>query len=1015
MLILRRGLAVLFSLTIAAAAVAQDTTGALRGRVRDSQGLVLPGVRVSVAGPQGTRATFTDEEGSFVVLSLVPGAYDVRAERDGFKVAERRDITVVLGRTFTVGLTLEVGSVTETVQVSGTSPVVDTSSTSVGGILDADTLKHLPVDRNFTDTLYLVPGVSDSSGVGRANPSIAGGSGLDNNYVVDGVNITDSGFGGVGAFNAVHGSLGSGVTTDFIKETEVKTAGFEAEYGQSTGGVVNVVTKSGGNESSGGVFGYFRPSALEAEWKTLIAPNGAVTTVGRDEYDVGISVGGRVVPDRVFFYGTYNAQFLERSFIAPEGFPYRTLGAVDRKRRLHAYAGKLTTQLTATNRLDFSAFGDPSTGLSGLQRYTALRRKAYPGAPGLSDIEGGFSELKYGGHNQTVRYDGVVGSHVLVEGAVAHAANKFDEIPTVDDWFFQDLRFVPQGASGGLGAYERDRGGNTQLSAKSTLLWNGGGSHQTRYGVQFERIRFTRRIEYSGPGVTLADGRPTVTGVPVQITVGGGTTFYRAVRGLLVPEAETRQDYASLFVQDTWQIGRLTVRPGVRWERQHLEGVDPADDDRLPDLCFEGDSRPGAGDGTGAAVPCAVTWKNWAPRIGAAYDVFGTGRAKVYGAWGRFYAKIPNNLAARSMSADTGILRQDFRDPELTQAVANGTVFGGTAAHLVLTSDHATIIDPDAGPSYKNEFVAGVEFEVLRSANLGIRYVHRSMPQVLEDVGQLPLLGYVLAPGTPFDFFITNVSAATETVPCCGYSASFEDPRHSYDALELTLNKRFADNWSVIGSYRYSRLQGTFEGFYRSDNGQPDPAMSSLFDFPTNDPGYTEIGGPRFGVRGDIRYLGTTLGEGVLPNDRPHQVKVHASYVWRDVYFGLGVIAGSGRSLTALAANPVFGSAGDIPLTVRGEGFETSDGFRTRTPVDAEVNLHADYALRFNRDRQRLLLSVDVFNLLNRRAATYYDNWFETTPGTLNPNFGLPTLGGGAPTDSFQAPLSLRLGARFEW
>lgn len=1007
--------AVVFAL-LATSASAQDTTGALTGRIRDQQNLPLPGVTITVTGQQGTRTTVTDEEGRFRVLSLVPGVYTVRAELEGFKVAEQGNIVVVLGQTFDVSIRLEVGSLAETVQVVASSPVVDTSSTTAGGILDSESLKRLPVGRSLADALYLVPGVSDSSGVGRANPSIAGGSGLENNYIVDGVNITDTGFGGVGAYNSSYGSLGAGVTTDFIKETQVKTAGFEAEYGQSTGGVVNVVTKSGGNTFSGGTFGYFRPDALEGSWDEYYAPNGTVNTTGRTEMDFGLSLGGPIVADRWFYYGTFNPQIQKRSFIAPEGFPYRALGSVERERRIYSYAGKLTGQLNSSNRIDVSFFGDPSEGLSGLQRQAVLRRLAYPGAPGTTSIEGGFSEIEYGGHNQTIRYDGVIRPNWVIEGSLAHATNKFYETPTVDDWLYTDLRFVPNGSSGGLGFWEDNDGANLQFAGKSTHIFDFGGNHQIRYGVQVERINFTRDVQYSGPNLTLADGQQTVTGGPIQIRTGAGTTFYRATRGKLVPTAETKQDYQSFFIQDTWQIGRLTVRPGVRWDRQHLQGVDPAGDN--PDLCFEDDSRPGAGDGSGRAIACNFTWKNWAPRIGATYDLFGDGRTKVFGAWGRFYAKIPNDLAARAMSADAGITRQDFRDSGLTQPVANGVNFAGGTTHLLQSSPHAAIIDPDAGSTYKDEFIAGVEFEVLRSVNLGVRYVHRTMPQILEDIGQLAAVGYYLdvCGDTTVDYFITNVSAGTPTVTCGGaVPSAFEDPSHTYDSVEFTFNKRFADNWGMIASYRFAKLSGNFEGFFRSDNGQSDPSISSLFDFPTDDPTYTGIGVPEFGFVGDIRYQGTTLGEGRLPNDRPHQVKIYGNYVWRDLNLGLGFNWGSGRSLTSLASNPVYTNAGEIPMTLRGEGIDTDDGFQDRAPADAQVDLHADYALRFAGDRQRLLLLMDVFNLFNRQDPTDYDNFYETSFGTLNPNFGTPLNGGGATTPSFQAPIAARLGIRFEW
>ena len=1002
---------VAFALAVTGLASAQETTGSLAGQVIDPQGLAVPGATVTVTGPQGARTFVTDAEGRWVAPFLTPGAYTVRVELQGFKAAEQQNVQVQLAARREVNLRLETGGLTETVQVTGAAPVIDVRSTTVGGVLDSDQLNRLPVGRSLAATLYLVPGVSDSSGAGTATPSIGGGSGLENNYVIDGVNITDVGFGGMGSYNSVYGSLGAGVTPDFIKETEVKTAGFEAEYGQTTGGVVNVITKSGSNMFSGSVFGYTRPSALEAEWKQLSTPNGTVNTTGVDNHDAGISLGGRIVPDRLFFFGTYNPQWQSRTFIAPPGFPYESLGGVDRERTIQAYAGKLTGQINSSNRIDVSVFGDPSSG-SGLQRFTGLRRIANPGVPGTADIEGAFSELEYGSNNQSVRYDGVFGSRWLLEANLANSLQNFDEIPTVNDVRFRDVRSVPFGETGGLGSYERTDGKNLQYGLKSTHILNGGGTHEIRYGVQVENIEFTRDFQYSGTPTRTGDGQTLTTGPLVDIRSAGGVTYYRATRGKLQDAFPTLQDYTSFFIQDTWQAGRLTLRPGIRYERQYLEGIDPSEG---PQLCFEGDTRPGAGDGTGSAIACNFTWKNWSPRIGGTVDLTGDGRAKAFASWGHFYAKVPNDLAARAMSADAGITRQHYIDAALTQPVANDVSMFGTTTHLIQSSPHAAIIDPDAGSTYKQEFLAGVEFDIFGGANLGFRYIRRTMPQILEDIGELPLAGYFSADSadTVVDYFITNVNADTSVVQCCGLTpASFEDPEHTYNSFEVTLNKRFADNWSLISSYRFSKLEGNFEGFFRSDNGQSDPAITSLFDFPTNDPSYVETRELHEGL-GDIRYQGCSLGCGILPNDRPHQLKVYGNYLLNNVNLGLGLNAGSGRSLTALAGNPAYGNAGEIPMTLRGEGMETIDGFRERTPAEFTVDFHADYGFDFG--GRRLMLIGDVFNLFNRRIALDYDNWFETTPGTLNPNFGQPANGGGSSAASFQAPLSVRFGARFDW
>jgi len=242
--------------------------------------------------------------------------------------------------------------------------------------------------------------------------------------------------------------------------------------------------------------------------------------------------------------------------------------------------------------------------------------------------------------------------------------------------------------------------------------------------------------------------------------------------------------------------------------------------------------------------------------------------------------------------------------------------------------------------------------------------------------------------------------------------AFFEDPVHTYDAVELTAQKSFSNHWSLFASYRWSRLRGNYEGFYRADNGQSDPGLTSLFDFPTNDPSYTEIGGPQFGYRGDIRYLGTTLGEGPLPNDRTHQLKLYGAWAWRDLTAGLGFRAGPGQPLTALAASPLYGP-NEIPETLRGAGFETADGFRRRAPAEALLDLHLDYTIRFGAAR-RLVLVADVFNVLNSRDPVSYNAQTEIALGLPNADFGQPRN----PVDStspFQTPRQVRLGARLEW
>ena len=248
---------------------------------------------------------------------------------------------------------------------------------------------------------------------------------------------------------------------------------------------------------------------------------------------------------------------------------------------------------------------------------------------------------------------------------------------------------------------------------------------------------------------------------------------------------------------------------------------------------------------------------------------------------------------------------------------------------------------------------------------------------MLEDVQPCPVVaGDLDSRCTTADYTLTNPTPATPTLG--GLGASFEKAIHRYNAVEVTADKRFANRWSLLTSYRYSRLRGTFEGFFRDDNGQSDPGITSLFDFPTNDPSYTAIGVPQFGYRGDVRFLGA-LGEGPLPLDRPHQIKVYGSYELRiPLNLGAGFALTTGKPLTALAAHPVYGNSGEIPESVRGAGFETVDGFRTRTMNTFTTAVHADYRLKIH-GVQRLVLLADGFNLFNQQRALDYDR----TPNQL--------------------------------
>src|SRR5215470_16329740 len=234
-------LALALLLFLAPGLVAQ-TTGSIEGTVTDQNGGLLPGVTVEATSPnlQGSRTATTGPDGRFRFAGVPPGAYKVTANLSGFG-AVQKNATVTLDSTATVNMQMQLAT-KESVTVSGEAPLVDTTSTTTGSNYSAKVIEKLPVSRNYADII-------------RSNPGVNGATSVENQYIIDGVNTT----------NVIKGFQGKAINTEFIQEVEVKTGGYQAEYGRALGGVINVITKSGGNEFHGDAFGYYDSQGMKAK------------------------------------------------------------------------------------------------------------------------------------------------------------------------------------------------------------------------------------------------------------------------------------------------------------------------------------------------------------------------------------------------------------------------------------------------------------------------------------------------------------------------------------------------------------------------------------------------------------------------------------------------------------------------------------------------------------------------------------------------------------------------------
>ncbi len=474
--------------------LAQDTStkGNIGGLIQDSSGAVVADAKVTLTGPLGNSVTTTGSEGKFLFSSLTPGMYAVRVEKQGFRATETKNIEVAIGRTSSVTLKLEPGAVTEVIEVTGASSTVETTSTSVGASLQDTFYQSVPVGRNVASLFYVAPGATDSGGAGHSNPSISGGSGLENLYVADGVNITDSAFGGLGVFTRNQGSIGSGINLSFIKEVNVKTAGFEPQYGQATGGVVQLVTKSGTNQYHGEIGVFAAPQGAEASYlqTDAVRTNEVGNFQHRANFDANGELGGPVpgFKNHLFFFGDFNPQWNQQFVSAPADKPLAALGTMTLFARVLSYAGKLTFKVNDNHQFEASVFGDPTKTNTGEQNYILT------GADTSA-----MSKWDYGSRDFVVRYNGTMSPTWLVNGSFTWNSSHFSELPLADILQVTD-RSDPNNvhALQGFGNYENHVVDSYGYNVDTQKIVHAAGEHTLSLGFRHERPNYNNIFKSSG-------------------------------------------------------------------------------------------------------------------------------------------------------------------------------------------------------------------------------------------------------------------------------------------------------------------------------------------------------------------------------------------------------------------------------------------------------------------------------------------------------------------------------------
>ncbi|HEY6059756.1 MAG TPA: TonB-dependent receptor [Gemmatimonadales bacterium] len=590
------------SLLLATPAVvhAQEVTGSLEGRVVSTQGEPLAGAVVTVSGLflQGTRSATADARGYFQLPAIPPGEYELRLAHIGYQPVVIQRVVAELGRATlleTVMMTqqpVELAPIVVTAQ--GVS--IDPTHTTVGGTLDAADYASLPVDRDYKSLITVLPHVNEST---RGDPvNVAGSTGLENRYYIDGVNVTD----------ARDASRATSLPYNFVRAVDVKTGGYEAQYGRALGAVVNAITYSGTNDFEANVFGFVQPSALALDPR--VAPT--ITESGAASYDVGARVGGPVLRDRLWYSAALNPRVdqVDKEITGLGFFRDQTTAL--------RFAGKLTWRASSVTGLELSVFGDPTS-----------RDAVDPSPlPTVTDADALLNRRISGGVIGTLRATVTPSPSVLLEASAARQWDRYSiegatplgrSEPRYED-------YVIGSVGGGYPYSQHDDHGRTSLVTRGTFTF---GEHTIVAGAEYEDALVAWEFSKTGTGIGGQIIRQDTALYIVDYQKYGGRFHNRS---------------PAVYLQDSWRLtDRFTLNAGLRWSGQFFTGASGAVVQRIPD--------------------------EWQPRAGFSWQVGRPGTQRVFGSYGRVYETLPEFLAAAWFLDAPYMYRYYSSDPRQPGAV----------------------------------------------------------------------------------------------------------------------------------------------------------------------------------------------------------------------------------------------------------------------------------------------------------------------------------------------------------
>ena len=958
---------------------AQSATGAVAGRATAGDQITITSADTGL-----TRTISAGSEGAYRLAQLPVGDYTLVVSRNGQPVGEPIRVSVGLGGTTTVNVGGDGALVNlDAVQVVGSRVInrVDVRSTESATNIRREELARLPVDQSLASVALLAPGVV-ASGATFGGLTFGGSSVAENAVYINGLNVTDpyrrQGF--------------STVPFSFYEEFQVKTGGYSAEFGRTTGGVINAVTRSGSNEFKAGAQVTMEPSAWTWARQDRFHSDGTIDERdrrSRDEsplYKANVWASGPIVRDRLFFFAMY-----ERQQSKPRDIDSAQAWYTDSDNDF--WGAKLDWQINDNHLLELLAFSDQADSATGAYEYgwdtTGRGEKT------------GESFAGSGGENWSITYTGHLGENFVTKAMYgvnersATAGSPWDpDCSIVSRDSSYDALFPP------VSVREGCHPSNSSISnrydereaARLDFEWTLG-NHLLRFGVDQEKMDSTSSRIYPGDGrsyMVLGIEDEEDRDLPNGARVPDGALAYVDARRYITGAPVTTEAQA-IYIEDNWNITpNLLLNLGVRADKFHNKLA------------------------SGATFARADFEDMISPRLGFSWDMKGDGTTKLFGNAGRYYIPITNKLTDYFGGGTTDehtyyvLEGWDQRIDPVTGTPYLFPLIGeqlgpvNTEGNAPAPSDMRTAVADNLKQVFQDEYILGYQQAINQAWSWGVNATYRKVTRAVEDArinhvegcpwysGDWPIINpgettRLWCPDTE-DWVTFDSSRDGYIAQGSNIVMGYKKPRRTYKAVEFQLDRAWNERWAFNASYLWSKSEGNIEGPVNSDTGYNDTNLVQYYDHPAVNERY-----------------------GVLFNDFRHQVKLRGSFKLNEMWsFGATMSARSGGPITAFgvrwpddnrsAGGPgEFSGGGSGWLCVSGcsdwttrELVYTERGAFGRMPWVYDLGASATWTLPVEGIDLKARLSV--YNLLNRQTVINVHSRYESTPGSRMPYFGEGTV-----------------------